>query len=109
MNNGTGFVLRRFNADLSRGVCACLKPKKANGGERTEVFDSELEKMNASLIIENQQLQHENKQLNALLKEYEGTLEMVMTKFRTQAVRRNFVLHEKVLTKCISTACEPAT
>jgi hypothetical protein len=52
-----------------------------------EVFESELERMNASLIIENQTLLHENKQLNSLLKEYEQTLETVMTKFRSQAVR----------------------
>ncbi len=52
-----------------------------------EVFESELERMNASLIIENQQLLHENKQINSLLKEYEQTLETVMAKFRAQAVR----------------------
>jgi len=52
-----------------------------------EVFESELERMNASLIIENQTLLHENKQLNSLLKEYEQTLEAVMAKFRSQAVR----------------------
>lgn len=44
--------------------------------------------MNAALIIENQQLQHENKQFNVLLKEYEQTLETVMSKFRSQAVSR---------------------
>lgn len=43
--------------------------------------------MNAALIIENQQLQQENKQLSSLLKEYEQTLETVMAKFRSQAVR----------------------
>jgi regulator of replication initiation timing len=42
--------------------------------------------MNAAIIIENQTLQHENKQLNTLLKEYETTLETVMAKFRSQAV-----------------------
>lgn len=42
--------------------------------------------MNAAIVIENQTLQHENKQLNGLLKEYETTLETVMTKFRNQAV-----------------------
>jgi hypothetical protein len=41
--------------------------------------------MNAAIVIENQTLQHENKQLNILLKEYETTLETVMTKFRNQA------------------------
>jgi len=68
IHSGTGFVLRRFNTDLSQ-----------------EVFESELERMNASLIIENQTLLHENKQLNSLLKEYEQTLEAVMAKFRSQA------------------------
>ena len=43
--------------------------------------------MNASLIIENQQLLHENKQINSLLKDYEQMLETVMAKFRAQAVR----------------------
>jgi hypothetical protein len=37
-------------------------------------------------VLENQQLQHENKQLNGLLKEYETTLEQVMGKFRGVAV-----------------------
>ncbi|KAF8308557.1 hypothetical protein DL93DRAFT_2086747 [Clavulina sp. PMI_390] len=68
MHSGTGFVLRRFNTDLSQ-----------------EVFESELERMNASLIIENQNLVNENKQINALLKEYEQTLETVMGKFRSKA------------------------
>ncbi|KAF8610749.1 hypothetical protein BDV93DRAFT_431446 [Ceratobasidium sp. AG-I] len=68
IHNGTGFALRRFNTDLSK-----------------EVFETELERMNAAIIIENQTLQHENKQLNSLLKEYETTLETVMTKFRNQA------------------------
>ncbi|CAE6488925.1 unnamed protein product [Rhizoctonia solani] len=68
IHNGTGFALRRFNTDLSK-----------------EVFESELERMNAAIIIENQTLQHENKQLNSLLKEYETTLETVMAKFRSQA------------------------
>ncbi|KAF8759068.1 SIKE family [Rhizoctonia solani] len=47
IHNGTGFALRRFNTDLSK-----------------EVFESELERMNAAIVIENQTLQHENKQLN---------------------------------------------
>ncbi|CAE6384934.1 unnamed protein product [Rhizoctonia solani] len=68
IHNGTGFALRRFNTDLSK-----------------EVFETELERMNAAIIIENQTLQHENKQLNSLLREYETTLETVMTKFRNQA------------------------
>ncbi|KAG8901165.1 hypothetical protein FRB99_005498 [Tulasnella sp. 403] len=80
LHNGTGFVLRRYNADLSK-----------------EVFESEVERMNAALIIENQQLQHENKQLNVLLKEYEQTLETVMSKFRSQAHAAQ--QHELTLTR----------
>lgn len=41
--------------------------------------------MNAQIIIENQTLLHENKQLSMLLKEYEGTMDTVMTKFRNHA------------------------
>ncbi|WVW79406.1 hypothetical protein I302_101375 [Kwoniella bestiolae CBS 10118] len=62
---GTGFPLRRFNLDISN-----------------EEFQSELEAFSSHLVTENQGLQHENKQLNALLKEYEQTLETVMGKFR---------------------------
>jgi hypothetical protein len=43
--------------------------------------------MNAHIIIENQTLLHENKQLSMLLKEYEGTMETIMAKFRNHAVR----------------------
>ena len=43
--------------------------------------------MNAQIVIENQTLLHENKQLSILLKEYEGTMETVMAKFRNHAVR----------------------
>ncbi|GAA5843420.1 hypothetical protein JCM11251_002473 [Rhodosporidiobolus azoricus] len=64
----TGFTLRRFNLDVSQ-----------------EDFDSELEKMNVSLVLENQTLQQENRQLTSLLKDYEGTLEAVMGKFRAHA------------------------
>jgi len=51
-----------------------------------EEFHSELEAFSSHLVLENQQLQHENKQLNALLKEYEQTLETVMGKFRGVSV-----------------------
>ena len=50
-----------------------------------ETFDSELEKQNAALVLENQALQSENRQLSHFLKEYESTLESVMDKFRHQA------------------------
>lgn len=43
--------------------------------------------MNAQIIIENQTLLHENKQLTKLLKEYEGTMETIMAKFWNHAVR----------------------
>lgn len=54
---------------------------------RAEEFESELERLNVSLVLENQGLQHENRQLSILLKDYEGTLEAVMAKFRAHAVR----------------------
>ncbi|KAL1411154.1 hypothetical protein Q8F55_002104 [Vanrija albida] len=62
---GAGFPLRRFNLDIS-----------------DEEFQTELEAFASHLVLENQTLQHENKQLNGLLKEYEQTLETVMGKFR---------------------------
>ncbi|KAJ7095984.1 hypothetical protein B0H15DRAFT_774547 [Mycena belliarum] len=64
----TGFVLRRFNLD---------KPK--------DLYDAELERMNSSMALENIGLQHDNKQLNALIREYEQTLETLMNTFRTRA------------------------
>lgn len=52
----------------------------------SEEFDSELERLNISLVLENQSLQTENRQLSGLLKDYEGTLDAVMAKFRAHAV-----------------------
>jgi uncharacterized protein YlxW (UPF0749 family) len=52
----------------------------------TEEYEAELEQMNMSIVAENQVLQHDNKQLNALIKEYEQTLETLMTTFRNRAV-----------------------
>lgn len=57
----------------------------------TEEFDSEVERLNATLVLENQSLQQENKQLSTLLKDYEVTLEAVMGKFRSHAVRSLFL------------------
>ena len=51
-----------------------------------EEFTSEVEAFASHMVLENQQLQHDNKQLNGLLKEYETTLETVMGKFRGMAV-----------------------
>jgi hypothetical protein len=45
--------------------------------------------MNNAMSAENQSLQYDNKQLNALIKEYEQTLETLMITFRNQAVSRN--------------------
>jgi predicted cation transporter len=45
-----------------------------------EEYDAELERMNASVAAENQALQHDNKQLSSLIKEYEQTLETVMSR-----------------------------
>ncbi|KAH9926078.1 hypothetical protein B0H21DRAFT_781358 [Amylocystis lapponica] len=68
IHSQTGFVLRRFNLD---------KPKDA--------YDAELERMNTAMSAENQTLQNDNRQLMALIREYEQTLENVMTSFRTRA------------------------
>lgn len=51
-----------------------------------EFFDSDVERTTVASIMENQGLLQENKQLNALMTEYEQTLETVMTKFRQHAV-----------------------
>lgn len=71
MHTGTGYTLRRFNTDISK-----------------EQFESELERLNAQLVVENQTLQHENRQIALLLREYENTLETVMGKFRNHSVSR---------------------
>ncbi|KAF8743673.1 hypothetical protein AX14_001205 [Amanita brunnescens Koide BX004] len=63
----------------------------------SEIFESELERKNAQLIIENQSLLHEHKQLNTLLKEYETTLETVMSKFRNHSLAAQ--RHELTLTR----------
>ncbi|KIK70469.1 hypothetical protein GYMLUDRAFT_118309, partial [Collybiopsis luxurians FD-317 M1] len=76
----SGFTLRRVNVDLSR-----------------EFFESELERTNAQIIIENQTLKHENRQLSMLLKEYESTLETIMVKFRNHSLAAQ--RHESTLTR----------
>jgi len=42
--------------------------------------------MTNAIAAENQALQYDNKQLNLLIKEYEQTLETLMTTFRKRAV-----------------------
>jgi len=58
-----------------------------------ESFTCEAERVAAALVMKNQTLLHENKQLNELLREYEHTLEIVMTKFRGHSVRIYFHPH----------------
>ncbi|CAG8456967.1 17517_t:CDS:2 [Acaulospora morrowiae] len=54
---------------------------------RAPPFESgtDLERQNALLIFENQQLNEENSELLAIIKEYETTLQVMMNKFRVQA------------------------
>ncbi|KAL6307635.1 hypothetical protein BKA93DRAFT_815671 [Sparassis latifolia] len=79
-NSATGFTLRRFNTDISK-----------------EVFESELERTNAQIIIENHTLLQENRQLSLLLKECEHTMETIMSKFRSHALAAQ--RHELTLTQ----------
>lgn len=50
------------------------------------MYDTELERMNNAINAENQTLQNDNRQLITLIREYEQTVENVMTLFRTRAV-----------------------
>ncbi|KZT08612.1 uncharacterized protein LAESUDRAFT_723493 [Laetiporus sulphureus 93-53] len=75
----TGFTLRRVNTDISK-----------------EAFESEVERTNAQIIIENHTLLQENRQLSLLLKEYEQTMETIMSKFRSHALAAQ--RHELTLT-----------
>ncbi|KAI9511736.1 hypothetical protein F5148DRAFT_993377, partial [Russula earlei] len=68
-NLKSDFTLKRFNVDISK-----------------ETLESELERINAQIIIENHTLQQENKQLSLLLKEYEETMETIMSKFRSHTI-----------------------
>ncbi|KIY71690.1 hypothetical protein CYLTODRAFT_418594 [Cylindrobasidium torrendii FP15055 ss-10] len=68
VHNKTGFVLRRFNLD-----------------KNPEVYNEELQKMNMSIYEENTGLQHDNKHLNNLIKDYEQTLDTLMSNFRNRA------------------------
>ncbi|KAF9454768.1 hypothetical protein P691DRAFT_197029 [Macrolepiota fuliginosa MF-IS2] len=68
IHSQSGYVLRRFNLDKT-----------------PEEYKAELERMNVAITAENQGLQHDNKQLSSLIKEYEQTLETVMSAFRNRA------------------------
>ncbi|OJT13828.1 hypothetical protein TRAPUB_9598 [Trametes pubescens] len=50
-----------------------------------EVYEAELERMNAAMSAENQTLLNDNRQLSTLIREYEQTLEKAMEKFRAHA------------------------
>ncbi|KZV91112.1 hypothetical protein EXIGLDRAFT_837324 [Exidia glandulosa HHB12029] len=65
----SGFPLRRFNGDV---------PK--------DLYEEELERMTTSIREQNVTLAHDNKQLANLVREYEATLEAVMSKFRQSAL-----------------------
>ncbi|KAI0045886.1 hypothetical protein FA95DRAFT_1494862 [Auriscalpium vulgare] len=67
IHSQTGFVLRRY--------------VWSEGFE----YEAELERMNAAMSAENLALQHDNKQLTALIRDYETTLESVMSQFRVRA------------------------
>jgi hypothetical protein len=75
--------------DIKKGWCWCVLFGIA-GLTSPEEYDAELERMNVAMMAENQALQYDNKQLNALIKEYETTLETVMGLFRQRAVRLLF-------------------
>ncbi|KAF5360729.1 hypothetical protein D9756_004782 [Leucocoprinus leucothites] len=95
IHSQSGFVLRRFNLD---------KPQ--------EEYEAELERMNAGIAAENQALQHDNKQLSSLIKEYEQTLESVMSAFRNRArdvQERELSLIREYETKLLSREEENAT
>ena len=63
----------RVRRDCCIGASCLLT---VNGAEE---YEAEVENMNTLMTAENQSLQHDNKQLNALIKEYEQTLETLMS------------------------------
>ena len=78
---------RRFNQDKSQGEHFAFLIMFILSETGAEEYNTELERMNAQMTAENLALQNDNKQLNALIKEYEQTLESLMTTFRNRAVR----------------------
>lgn len=63
-----------------------LLGREAHTSLFAELFDSELERSTVGLIVENQGLLQENKQLTSLMTEYERTLRTVMSKFQQYVV-----------------------
>ena len=87
----TMFIPRvyRFNMDKPQGLYTVpflTQSVLTHAPVRTEEYDGELDRMTNAVTAENQALQYENKQLNLLIKEYEQTLETLMTTFRKRAV-----------------------
>jgi hypothetical protein len=79
--------LGRFNSDKPKGPPYIFyDAKRSDSDSYADVYEGELERMNAAMIEDNHALQRDNKQLNALIKEYEQTLENVMAAFRNRAV-----------------------
>ena len=75
-----------------------------------EVYDAEPERMNAAMSAENMTLLNDNRQLSALIHEYEQTLENIMATFRTRAVSTNCLLvYPTPLERPRSTKCNNAS
>ncbi|KAI0304627.1 hypothetical protein BC826DRAFT_1100439 [Russula brevipes] len=104
------FTLRRFNVDISKGAHPDMikVPSPRGYNFPLETLESELERTNAQIVIENHSLQQENKQLSLLLKEYEQTMETIMSKFRSHTVAAQ--QHQATLTEHYDTllAREPS-
>lgn len=83
---------------LSKGSCLKFWASSLCLTDGIEVFEEELEKLNSQFQIENQNLSNDNKQLSVLVKEYEQTLESVMSKFRIHAVSYTHMSHFNALT-----------
>ncbi|OCH90028.1 hypothetical protein OBBRIDRAFT_888028 [Obba rivulosa] len=69
-----------LHPDASRDISTC-RPQT----QSAELYDAELERMNNAMSADNQALQNDNRQLNALIRECEQALEKVMDSFRTRA------------------------
>lgn len=82
------YNLRRFNVDISKGWFYARRSTESRHlcSLATETLYSELERTNAQIIIENHTLHQENRQLSQLLKEYEQTMETIMSKFHSHTV-----------------------
>jgi hypothetical protein len=83
---GTSYRVRRYNIDLSKGK-SIYSLKLTSNFFPIEAFESELERNNAALVLENHALLYENRQLDSLLKEYEQSLQTVMAKVRHHSVQ----------------------